>query len=205
MKIGESLFIKKVFKNTGIDPKTGAYTFQDYNNDGKLTFNDDRRAIVDISPKYYGGVDNKLTYKNWAFDFLFQFVKQQGKNFLYSSSLAGSAVNQAAEVANHFPVDGITAVSQQYTSGKNRAVVEAFYNISASNAAFSDASFVRLKSVSLSYVIPSTWSKTFTGKLYVQGQNLLTFTNFRGLDPENQSTSSLPPLRQFTLGIQLGF
>ena len=203
--IGESLFIHKVFNYTGIDPNTGAYTFEDYNGDGQITYDDDRQAIVDTSPKYYGGFSNQLSYKNWGLDFLFQYVKQQGKNYLYTSSLAGTAVNQPIEITNHFPQDGAGAISQQYTVGDNATVVDAYFNFTSSNAGFSDASFVRMKSISLSYTIPSVWSKTVTGKLYLQGQNLLTFTHFRGADPESQSTTSLPPLRQFTVGFQLGF
>ncbi|MBP4139785.1 SusC/RagA family TonB-linked outer membrane protein [Flavobacterium cupreum] len=203
--VGESLFIKKVFNYAGINPETGAYTFQDFNGDGQITYEDDRQAIVDTSPEYYGGLSNQLTYKNWSLDFLFQFVKQLGRNYLYTSALPGSFVNQPVDMGNHFPQDGTNAVSQQYTTGQNGTLLEGHYNLIDSNAAFSDASFVRLKNLTLVYAIPSTWSKTFTGKIYVQGQNLLTLTDFRGADPENQSASALPSLRQFTLGIQLGF
>lgn len=203
--VGESLFIKKVFNYTGIDPQTGAYTFQDFNGDGQITYQDDRQTIVDTSPKYYGGLNNQLGYKNWSLDFLFQFVRQIGRNYLYTSALPGSFVNQPAAMANHFPQDGTNAISQQYTTGQNGTLVEGHYNLIDSNAAYSDASFVRLKSLTLVYAIPSAWSKTFTGKVYLQGQNLLTITDFRGADPENQSASALPPLRQFTMGIQLGF
>jgi hypothetical protein len=57
----------------------------------------------------------------------------------------------------------------------------------------------------LSWQIPESWNKVFTGKLYLQGQNLLTVTNYKGADPENRSGLYLPPLRQFTLGFQIGF
>lgn len=203
--VGESLFIKKVFNYTDIDPQTGAYTFKDFNGDGQITYQDDRQAIVDTSPEYYGGLSNQLTYKNWSLDFLFQFVKQIGRNYLYTSALPGSFVNQPVEMGNHFPQDGTNAISQQYTTGQNGTLIEGHYNLIDSNAAYSDASFVRLKNLTLVYAIPSAWSKTFTGKVYLQGQNLLTITDFRGADPENQSASALPPLRQFTMGIQLGF
>jgi TonB-linked SusC/RagA family outer membrane protein len=203
--VGESLFIKKVFNYTAIDPETGAYTFQDFNGDGQITYQDDRQALVDTSPKYYGGLGNQLSYKNWSLDFLFQFVKQLGRNYLYTSALPGSFVNQPVDMISHFPQDGIGAIAQQYTTGENFTLLEGHYNLIDSRIAFSDASFVRLKSLGLAYAIPSTWSKTFMGKIYVQGQNLLTLTNFRGADPENQSAAFLPPLRQFTLGIRLGF
>lgn len=147
---------------------------------------------------------NQISFGNWNFDSHFQFVKQLGRNYLYTASLAGTFVNQAKEMLSHFPQDGSTAIAQQYSTGGNSTLVEAYYNFRDSNAAFSDASFIRLKSVSLSYKIPN-WSKKGSATVYVQGQNLLTFTHFRGPDPENQSFSSLPPLRQFSVGFQLGF
>lgn len=74
-----------------------------------------------------------------------------------------------------------------------------------SDGAVDDASYVRLKSVSLSYRIPAPRLKSFSGRIYLQGQNLLTLTDYNGADPENQSVSYLPPLRQLTLGVQLTF
>jgi hypothetical protein len=70
-----------------------------------------------------------------------------------------------------------------------------------------DASFIRLKNLSLSYSLPEKLiRKAFIQncKVYLQCQNLLTITNYQGLDPETQSIS-LPPLRMFTSGIQLTF
>ncbi|CAM4145680.1 SusC/RagA family TonB-linked outer membrane protein [Flavobacterium weaverense] len=203
--IGESLSIRKVFDYTGIDPVSGAYTFRDYNNDGQITFEADRQKIADTSPQFYGGFSNQLSLRNWSFDFLFQFVSQQGRNYRYTSTLAGTFVNQPVEIVSHFPQDNSTAIAQQYSTGANSTLVQAAYNFLDSNAAFSDASFIRLKTVSLSYRIPSPWSKTVSATVYAQGQNFLTFTKFKGADPENQSVTSLPPLRQFTLGFRLAF
>lgn len=75
-----------------------------------------------------------------------------------------------------------------------------------------DASFLRLKNVMLSYEIPpSTLKKLgFIEKMrvYGQGQNLLTFTSFSGLDPETASNlyaAQYPLTRQFTLGLEIVF
>ena len=75
-----------------------------------------------------------------------------------------------------------------------------------------DASFLRLKNVMLSYSVPGKWIKktrVFTGaRVYVQGQNLLTFTKFSGLDPEGTSNvyaAQYPMSRQFTVGLDLKF
>ncbi|MFH7000567.1 SusC/RagA family TonB-linked outer membrane protein [Flavobacterium bizetiae] len=202
--IGQSLNARKVYHYIGINPETGTYTFEDYNGDGKIASND-RQYVVDTAPKYFGGLSNQLTYKNWAFDCLFQFVKQLGGNYLTSSGFAGVMANQPVEVLSHWPQDGVGAATQLYTSGSNNDAVIAASRYSNSSEAFTDASFIRLKSVSLSYQLPTEWSKSFSGKLYLQGQNIFTMTNYKGADPENHSGLFLPPLRQYTLGFQISF
>jgi len=75
-----------------------------------------------------------------------------------------------------------------------------------------DASFLRLKNLMLSYSLPSDLMKR-TGfirglRVYAQGQNLLTFTNFSGLDPEGVSNiyaAQYPMSRQYTFGIDIMF
>ena len=75
-----------------------------------------------------------------------------------------------------------------------------------------DASFLRLKNLTLGYAVPQNWlEKTHffdSARIYVQGQNLLTFTKFSGIDPESSSNiyaAQYPMSRQFTLGIELSF
>lgn len=75
-----------------------------------------------------------------------------------------------------------------------------------------DASFLRLKNVSLSYALPQNLLKRTNffshARVYVQGQNLLTFTKFSGLDPEgsgNLYAAKYPMSRQFTFGVEVSF
>ena len=42
-------------------------------------------------------------------------------------------------------------------------------------------------------------------RLYIEGQNLLTFTNYKGLDPENPGSITLPPLRLISIGLNMTF
>jgi hypothetical protein len=77
-----------------------------------------------------------------------------------------------------------------------------------STAVYADASYLRLKNVSLSWDLPQTWIQKAhidRCRLYLQGQNLLTWTKYNGADPENQNLAALPPLRTFTAGIQFTF
>jgi TonB-linked SusC/RagA family outer membrane protein len=200
--IGQPLNIIKLYNLTGINPETGVYEFQDVDNDGQIAAPNDRQVIGNLNPDWFGGLGNQINYKNWELDVLFQFVKQQGRNFGYFFPVPGSFSNQPAEVLNHGAENGATAASQLYTSGTNPDAVQAFSRYTDSNASVSDASFVRLKSISLSYNLPSNWTRSFSGRIYLQGQNLLTFTKYRGADPENQTSGYLPPLRQWTIGLQ---
>ena len=75
-----------------------------------------------------------------------------------------------------------------------------------------NSSFLRLKNLTLAYALPQTLLKKtnfFTSaRVYLQGQNLLTFTGFTGLDPEMSSNiyrAQYPASRQFTLGIEVSF
>lgn len=202
--IGESITTQKLYHYIGIDPVTGAYDFKDVNADGKLNHLD-RVVTEDFSPKFFGGIGNNITYKNWNLDFLFQFVKQKAYNERVAFTSAGVLSNQPIYVLNHYPTGNDSETVQQYSAGANADVFTAQDYYIQSDAAITDASYVRLKSLSLTYSIPSVWSKYFSGKVYLQGQNLLTFTKYNGVDPETQSIYYLPALRQITLGIQIGF
>ncbi len=75
-----------------------------------------------------------------------------------------------------------------------------------------DASFLRLKNLMISYTFPQSWMKKtnfFTNaRIYAQGQNLLTFTKFSGLDPEaftNMYQAQYPMSRQYSFGLELSF
>jgi len=75
-----------------------------------------------------------------------------------------------------------------------------------------DASFLRLKNLMISYVFPQKWLRKTnflnTARIYAQGQNLLTFTSFSGMDPESDSNvykAQYPMSRQFTFGLEISF
>lgn len=75
-----------------------------------------------------------------------------------------------------------------------------------------DASFLRLKNLTLSYSLPSALLRkshaVSSARIYIQGQNLLTFTNFSGVDPEGTSNiyaAQYPMSRQFTAGVEISF
>lgn len=202
--IGESLNIRKVYHSTGVDPQTGLYTFEDADGNGTIDSND-RTRVADFSPKYFAGLQNSIRYKRWQLDFLFQFVKQDNYNEVAFFNLPGMMFNQPVSVLDHWQQPGDVAAHQLYTDGSN---FEAFDNYDLyynSDAAISDASYVRLKNLSLSFDVPDQWLKSLKCRLYFEGQNLLTFTKYTGADPEFKSSGYLPPLRVLSAGVQLSF
>jgi hypothetical protein len=203
--IGQALNIQKVYHLIGVNPQTGIYQFEDVNQDGQITAADDKQTVKDLNPKYYGGLQNQLTYKHVQLDFLFQFVKQENWNASTMFGVPGTRSNQISDVTNHWQTSGDTNPYQAYTSGTNSSAVQAYYNYVESDAAITDASYIRLKNISLSYVLPEKWTKNMQCRLSIQGQNILTLTKYKGADPEFKAIGYLPPLKVFTSAIQLTF
>lgn len=201
-RIGEPLNIKLLYQYTGVDPQTGVYGFADTNNDGIISFPEDKQTAIDLNPQYYGGIQNELSYKRWKLDFLFQFVKQENSN--YSNGFAGQMSNQPIRMIDSWQQPGDTANEQIYTTGYNGAAVTANYQYTQSTGAITDASFIRLKNIAITYDLPLA-TKTTQCQLILQSQNLLTFTKYKDGDPEFISSGYLPPLKIITAGIQLTF
>ncbi|MBA4744689.1 MAG: TonB-dependent receptor [Muricauda sp.] len=203
--VGEPLGIRKLYYSTGVDPTTGVYQFRDYNGDGVISSPNDQQWIADMDPDLYGGLANNINIGPFELDFLFQFTKQRQWNYLYNGGFPGSMMNQPVDVLDRWGEAGENAPLQRYTTGNNADAVSAFFRYSGSNRAVSDGSFVRLKTASVSYRIPAKLTKGMDCRVYLQGQNLWTWTSYRWGDPEFIGVGRLPPLRQITLGTQLTF
>lgn len=204
--IGQSITTSKWLHYTGIDPNTGLYTVEDYDKDGKITYPNDYQKLVAVGKQYYGGIQNNFSYKGWELNFLFQFVGQRNGNNFLAYGPAGAMINVPQYVYDHrWQHPGDKALTQKFTNS-NSAAVSAFSYMASSDHAYSSASFVRLKNLSLSYQFPDALKKRmhFTNlRVYIQGQNLLTFTKYLGGDPETQSLAGIPPLKVLTGGIQI--
>jgi len=218
--IGEPITISKIFNFAGVNSTTGISQFTDKT--GKITllpdfdFVKDRFLTTNLSPKFFGGLQNSFSYKEFSLDLLFQFVKQMGNNYIlgnqpgfFSSDAYGIAKgNQPIYVLARWQQAGDNSEIQKFSSSYPSGVSLPYLIANVSNIAFSDASYIRLKNLSLSWQIPSVWkSKAHiqSARLYIQGQNLLTFTSYRSLDPETRSVKSLPPLKVLTVGAQVSF
>lgn len=207
---GQPLQVRKLYLFKEVDPATGNYLFVDSN--GRPTdmpdFFRDAYVMANTFPVLYGGFQSVLTYRGFELNFLFQFVKQiqphtifnsGSYNFPGSVSLINNLGNMPETVLDRWQKAGDIASVKKYST-----VLFAPSYILNSTANVKDASFVRLKNISLSWQ-PDLKQFTFLSgiKIYFQGQNLWTITDYNGLDPETQYTSVLPPLKTWTFGVQI--
>ncbi len=202
--IGQPTTIKKLFHLLGVNPQTGLYEFEDVNGDGVIS-EKDRQTVKDFNPKYYGGLQNQFTYKGVQLDFLLQFVKQENFNFANTQQFTGLFRNQPVAYTNSWQQLGDIVPYQMYTTGVNGQAMQAGEYFSSSDAAVSDASYIRLKNISLSYDFPKMETLGVGCRLSLQAQNLFTITSFQGADPEFTRGGTLPPLRIVSAGFQFTF
>lgn len=201
-RIGQPLSLAILYDFEGVDPDTGYYAVKDVNEDGVYDY-DDRLITEDLGRKFFGGFYNRLNYKNFSLSFLFEFVKQKGvKTSSLPPGRLGNNLKAVTEFGKANP-QSLQAPSQS---------INAFlaYNRYAYNSDFSitDASFIRLKTLSLGYEISNDFTKNIglsQFKIFLHAQNLLTITDYEGLDPQSPGSKALPALQSITGGLQLKF
>ncbi|WP_172435871.1 SusC/RagA family TonB-linked outer membrane protein [Sediminicola luteus] len=198
--IGQPLSIKKLYHSQGVDPQTGYHNFLDYDDNGIIDVND-RQWIADTTPAFHGGLGNTLTLGPWEMDLFFQFRKQDGFGMQYGGIQPGSMVNQPIEVGDRWQEIGSNAPQQRYSAGFDPNASIAFDRYRNSSGTFTDTSFFRLRTVSVSYDIPS--GSTMDCQVYLQGHNLWTWTALDNGTPEGIS-GFIPQPRMLTLGLRLG-
>lgn len=203
--IGKPLNIVKLYRLTGVDSETGFYQFEDFNEDGVISAPDDRQVIRDLTPEYYGGMNNSISRGRFKFDVLLQFSKQLGINSWETGGIPGSMRNQPTAVLDRWRAPGDEARFQKFSTGQTPESFQAYTNFAQSDATVSDASYLRIKTLSLSYEVANREKDAFGCEVYLQGQNLWTWTRYTGLDPETRSLSTVPVLRFFSLGTRLTF
>src|SRR5262249_25935569 len=139
--IGKPLTITNLYHFTGVDPKTGLYTFQDINNDGVI----DYQFTEPVTQKYFGGFENNLSYKGFHIDIFFQFVKQTGYNYFAIIKRPGYYnFNQPVYVLDRWRKTGDVANVGRAFRGSGDGQ-NAYNNAANSDYKIGDASFIRLK------------------------------------------------------------
>ncbi|MGX5816767.1 SusC/RagA family TonB-linked outer membrane protein [Chitinophaga lutea] len=193
----------RMYHYTGKDPATGIYTFLDVNKDRMLTAAQDQIPVF-RGVDFFGGLQNNFKVHGFEIDFLFQFVRQTGYLFLFGvppGFLNGGRGNQLSSVA-------ASGIYQPYTTS-SQTIYTASVNFTNSDGSIGDASFARLRNLSISYNIPigeKTANVLRAMSIYVLCQNLLTITSYRGSDPEFPSASAQLPLQRIVAaGIKATF
>jgi TonB-dependent starch-binding outer membrane protein SusC len=205
--VGKSLYIQKLFQPTGVNPQTGVYSFTTKNANGVPSYPNDLVSTKPVTQNFYGGFQNTFSYKGFQLDVLFQFVKQIAYNYLEYFEYAPGQYNenQPTAVLSRWQNTGQLTNIQRFGTTSTTSIP--YGNLQSSNAVLTDASFIRLKNLALSYQLPSSWKSTAhlqNARVYLQCQNLWTMTKYLGLDPETGGLN-LPPLRMITGGIQVSF
>lgn len=210
LAIGKPLNIVKVLHNTGVNPQTGFYQFEDINKDGQVSIDfsgttTDDRHIVELAPKYDGGLSNSLKYRNWQLDIFFYFRNQLGRNAIASLSTPGNTTNQPDAVLQRWQKPGDITKIAKFTT---LAIDDSYFQFSNSDGLYTNASFIRLQNLSLSYTLSEKILKKMgIGNLtiYAQAQNLFVITKYEGPDPEIQNFAGLPIPKVITAGITCSF
>ena len=169
--------------NAGLrnDFKAGDVHFIDQNNDGKIS-ELDKVVIGDPNPDIYGNIFATINYKNLTLTMGWNYsLGNDVYNYQRSILNSGSTFynQQVAEVA-HWRYEG------QQTDLPRLAYGDPMGNNRFSDRWIEDGSYLRLKTLNLSYKVPVpgswTWLQGLT--VWAQANNLLTFTKYLGSDPE---------------------
>lgn len=208
IRVGLPLGSHYVTKWGGVDASTGNPLY--YNRDGSLTtaFNAANQSVAEFGtylPKYQGGFNASITYKNFSVEAFFSFVSgNKGFNnedfFNENSSFASS--NQSVLWFQRWRKPGDITNIQRFGTARRFTSKD-----------IQDRSFLRFRNLNFGYDIPQ---KTLQSKLksitsarfYIQAQNLFTWTKWRGFDPEdnnNISTFEYPGQKTITVGLNIGF
>jgi TonB-linked SusC/RagA family outer membrane protein len=213
---GQPIGIFYSFKSLGVDPSTGDIVYADTNFDGEIT-SDDRTIVGNPHPDFIFGLTNNFTYK--GFDAAIFLQGSYGNDVfngsrLFLESLQGGD-NQVADVTRRWQQPGdITDIPRATTDP-----IAAAQNKRVSSRFIEDGSYLRVKNVTVGYTLKKdVMEKTMFSSLrvYFSAQNLLTFTNYSGLDPEvnyrgddnsviGTDFFTYPQAQVFTLGVNLKF
>lgn len=214
--VGQPIGVFYDLKSLGVDPSTGDIVFADTNFDGEIT-TDDRTVVGDPNPKFIGGFTNTLNYKGFDFSLFLQWSYGNdvfNGSRLYLESLQGGDNQTTAVLRRWRQVGDITDVPRATSDP-----VAAASNKRESSRFIEDGSYLRVKNVTLGYTLQQRFSSRImlsSIRVYASVQNLFTFTNYSGLDPEvNYSGNDVsvvgtdfftfPQARAITLGINLKF
>ena len=206
--VGHSISEFYINRYAGVNPANGDALW--YTKDGQITneFNEEDKVMTakTFDAPWQGGFGTSLAWKGFSLSAQFSWVADRwmfnNDRYFEESNGLYTAYNQSKRLLyDRWKKPG------DITDIPRHGVTPQFDDRFLENA-----SFLRLKNVTLAYAFPQRLlSKTnffSSARIYLQGQNLLTFTGFTGLDPESSSNvykAQYPMSRQFTLGVEVSF
>lgn len=198
-----------------VNPKPGDFKFADVNGDGEISLAD-MTIIGNPYPKFTFGLSNELQYRNFSLSVLFTGnIGQDVVNlnrYQLDGLYAGFNLNVSREAyLNRWTGEG---TSNRYPRPTSAGIS---FRQRFSDFLVEKASFIRLRTLTLAYNVPVRNVKGIRGaKIFVSGNNLLTFTDYSGYDPEinakgNNSMTpgvdfgAIPQVRTLSAGLTLNF
>ena len=189
----------------GAEP--GDIRFKDLNNDGVIN-DEDRTVIGNPNPTSLFSLNNTLTWKGFELSIYFQGVAGNKIFNANNIDLTGmsAAYNQTTDVLSRWTAEGTSNSMPRAVFGDPNQ------NTRVSDRYVEDGSYIRLKTLSLSYNFPKNWLKALTiqnARLTLSCENVFTITKYSGFDPEVDingiDLSRYPISRTFNLGINFNF
>jgi TonB-linked SusC/RagA family outer membrane protein len=205
------------WKILGVNPETGDYIFDDLNGDNNIPFastTEDVQVIGSAQPKFIGGLTNSFVFKNFDASVFLHFVygNEIFNQAEYSYGRLHTWFNSSTLARERWRQPGDIATLHRAAWG------DPYRNGSVSDRVLQDGSFLRIKNISLGYNMQGEVLRKLgvsNLRIYLAGQNLLTFTQYRGYDPEVNAyeddsrlgfdLSSYPQARSYTMGLNLTF
>ncbi|CCG99680.1 TonB-dependent receptor plug [Fibrella aestuarina BUZ 2] len=185
----------------------GTYKVEDLNGDGAYTAAADRKILGYTDPSYRFSIQNSFRYKAWEFSFFINSI-QGGSKYYYGQP--GNALPNPDNISNGniFKFDYWTP---EKPNARYRQI--GYYTVALGEtfSPYVQRNFVRLQNVTLSYNLPQTLTqrmKLNRVKLFLNGKNLVTLTDWDGWDPETGTgldRSAYPLLRNYTAGLNIEF
>lgn len=198
-----------------LSTSAGDYMYEDINGDGEITI-EDRTVIGDIQPDFFGGISNTFAYKNFSLTALMQYSVGGERTW---DNIPFGTLNLLGE--NKYSEYGLNTWTPDNPDARYARALyfDPSQSSRTSDKYLYDTSYLRLKSVQLSYSFDKTLLHNLGldyASIVLSGTNLFTWTKWPGMDPEtfsertdiaSQTNSEDPyPLsKSFSLGVQLQF
>ncbi|WP_316834934.1 SusC/RagA family TonB-linked outer membrane protein [Pedobacter nutrimenti] len=220
--IGQPTSIVFGYPYKGVNPTIGMFEF--YKADGTVTSNPDYRLVSQGGDRviignretnFMGGLGNNFNYKQFSLSVFCQFSSSTQPNALsaiYNDNKPPGIESNLPDyvLGKYWTGPGDTqATLQRLVSSYSSQYIGNAYNFSQSTGAYTNVTYLRVKTVALSYSLPDAWVQKVNVKgagIFINAQNLFTITNYKFGDPEQPGSFTTFPLQRIVaFGLNLKF